>query len=84
MTELITKLIGNAQTMVSPMMPVLGTYLIIRGLIRLANGNDAAKGGAGGGKMILIGSFLTCYKLTSWIVITTLTRCGLGLGSAGL
>jgi hypothetical protein len=84
MTELITKLLGNTQTMVSPMMPVLGTFLIIKGLMRLANGNDAAKGGAGGGKMILIGSFLTCYKLTSWIVVTTLTRCGLYLGNAGL
>jgi len=84
MNELITKLIGNAQTMVSPMMPVLGTFLIIRGLMRLANGNDTAKGGTGGGKMIVIGSFLTCYKLTSWIVISTLTRCGLYLGSAGL
>ena len=84
MTELITKLMANAQTMVSPMVPVLGTYLIIKGLIRLASGNDAAKGGAGGGKMIIIGSFLTCYKLTSWIVISTLTRCGLYIGSAGL
>jgi hypothetical protein len=87
MTELITTLITRAQTMVSPMMPVLGTYLIIRGLIRLAGGNDAAKGGAGGGKMIIIGSFLTCYKLTSWIVISTLARCGLHIGvtnSSGL
>lgn len=84
MTELITKLIGNTQTMVSPLMPVLGTFLIIKGLIRLANGNEAAKGGAGGGKMIIIGAFLTCYKLTSWIVISTLTRCGLYLGNAGL
>jgi len=84
MTELIAKLISSMQTMVSPMMPVLGTFLIIKGLMRLANGNDAAKGGAGGGKMILIGSFLTCYKLTSWIVVTTLTRCGLYLGNAGL
>jgi hypothetical protein len=83
-TELITKLIGNTQTMVSPMMPVLGTFLIIKGLIRLASGNDTAKGGSGGGKMIIVGSFLTCYKLTSWIIISTLTRCGLYLGSAGL
>ncbi len=84
MTELITKLMTNVQTMVSPMIPVLGTYLIIKGLIRLANGNDAARGGAGGGKMIIIGSFLTCYKLASWIVISTLTRCGLYISSAGL
>ncbi|MDD3845079.1 MAG: hypothetical protein PHC90_01820 [Syntrophorhabdaceae bacterium] len=84
MTELITKLISNAQTMVSPMMPVLGAFLIIKGLMRLAGGNDAAKGGAGGGKMIIIGSFLTCYKLTSWIIISTLTRCGLYSGNAGL
>lgn len=84
MTELITKLISNAQTMVSPMMPVLGTFLIIKGLMRLAGGNDAAKGGSGGGKMIIIGAFLTCYKLTSWIVISTLTRCGLYSGNAGL
>ena len=70
--------------MVSPMMPVLGTFLIIKGLMRLAGGNDAAKGGAGGGKMIIIGAFLTCYKLTSWIVISTLTRCGLYSGNAGL
>ncbi len=84
MTELITTLIGNIQTMVSPLMPVLGTFLIIKGLIRLASGNDAAKGGAGGGKMIIVGAFLTCYKLTSWIVISTLTRCGLYLGNTGL
>jgi hypothetical protein len=84
MTELITTLIGKTQAMVSPLMPVLGTFLIIKGLMRLANGNDAVRGGAGGGKMIIIGAFLTCYKLTSWILVSTLTRCGLYLGSAGL
>jgi len=83
-TELITRLISNTQTMASPLMPVLGTFLIIKGLIRLANGNEAVKGGAGGGKMISIGAFLTCYRLTSWVLISTLTRCGLYLGNAGL
>jgi len=34
--------------------------------------------------LIIIGAFLTCYKLTSWILVSTLTRCGLYLGSAGL
>ena len=81
MNELITKLMGNAQSMVSPIAPVLGTYLIIKGLIRLANGNDAVHGGTGGGRLIVIGSLLTCYKLTSWVVLSTLKQCGLNIGS---
>lgn len=81
MTELIKKLIGDAQTIVAPVVPVIGVYLIIRGLIRLANGNDAAKGGAGGAKMIVIGSFLTCYKTISWIIINTLTQSGFNIGN---
>ena len=63
MTEMITKFLNNAQSTVSPVVPVIGVFLIIRGLLRLANGNEAAKGGAGGGKLIVIGSCLTCYKI---------------------
>ncbi len=81
MTELITKLIRNVQVTISPMISVLGVYFIVTGLIRLAGGNEAAKGGAGGGKMIIIGSFLTCHKLMSSVVISTLQRCGLDLSN---
>ncbi|MEN6617850.1 MAG: hypothetical protein ABFD12_14960 [Syntrophorhabdus sp.] len=81
MTELINKLISDAQAMVAPIVPVIGVYLIIRGLIRLANGNDAAKGGSGGAKMIVIGSFLTCYKTISWVIINTMTRSGFNIGN---
>ena len=81
MTELIAKLIRDMQTMIFPMIPVIGVYLIVRGLIRLANANEAAQGGKGGVKMIIIGSFLTCYKLTSSIVVSTLQKCGLNLGN---
>ncbi|MHB8108860.1 MAG: hypothetical protein ACYDHW_02380 [Syntrophorhabdaceae bacterium] len=80
MTELIKKLIADAQTMVSPIVPVIGMYLIIRGLIRLANGNDSANGGTGGGKIIIIGSFLTCYKTISSVIFNTMARCGFNIG----
>ncbi len=81
MNEMITKFLNNAQSTVSPVMPVIGVFLIIRGLIRLANGNEAAKGGAGGGKLIVIGSCLTCYKTLSSVVISTLQNCGLEVGN---
>jgi len=81
MTELITNLIRNVQVTISPMISVLGVYFIVTGLIRLAGGNEAAKGGAGGGKMIIIGSFLTCHKLMSSVVVSTLQKCGLDLSN---
>lgn len=80
MTEMIRDFLNNAQLTVSPVIPVIGAFLIIRGLIRLANGNEAAKGGAGGGKLIIIGSCLTCYKTLSAVVISTLQNCGIYVG----
>ena len=47
MTEMIMEFLNNAQSTVSPVIPVIGVFLIIRGLIRLAHGNEAAKGGSG-------------------------------------
>lgn len=81
MTEMITGFLNNAQSTVSPVVPVIGAFLIVRGLLRLANGNEAAKGGAGGGKLIVIGSCLTCYKILSSVVISTLQGCGLQVGN---
>jgi len=81
MTEMIVKFLNNAQSTVSPVIPVIGVFLIIRGLIRLAHGNEAAKGGSGGGKLIVIGSCLTCYKTLSSVVISTLQNCGLDVGN---
>lgn len=80
MTEMIRDFLNNTQLTVSPVIPVIGAFLIIRGLIRLANGNEAAKGGAGGGKLIIIGSCLTCYKTLSSVVISTLQNCGIYVG----
>jgi hypothetical protein len=81
MTDMIMEFLNNAQSTVSPVAPVIGTYLIIRGLIRLARGNETAKGGDGGGKLIIIGSCLTCYKILSSVVISTLQSCGLKVGN---
>ncbi len=81
MTEMITEFLSNAQSTVSSFVPVIGVFLIIRGLIRLANGNEAAKGASGGGKMIVIGSCLTCYKILSSVIISTLQSCGLNVGN---
>jgi hypothetical protein len=81
MNEMIMKFLNNAQSTVSPVIPVIGMYLIIRGLIRLAKGNEAAKGGSGGGKLIIIGSCLTCYETISSVVISTLQNCGLDVGN---
>ncbi|MBP1750788.1 MAG: hypothetical protein H6Q52_3327 [Deltaproteobacteria bacterium] len=81
MTEMITEFLNNAQSTVSPVVPVIGVLLIIRGLIRLSHGNEAAKGGAGGGKLVIIGSCLTCYKILSSVIISTLQNCGLEVGN---
>ena len=81
MNEMITKFLNNAQSTVAPVVPVIGVFLIIRGLLRLANGNEAVKGGAGGGKLIIIGSCLTCYRILSSVIISTLQNCGLEVGN---
>lgn len=81
MSEMIINFIRNMQVALSPMISVLGVYFIVMGLIRLANGNETAGGGSGGGRMIITGSFLTCHKLMSSIVISTLVRCGFNPGN---
>ena len=81
MTEMIIEFLNNAQSTVSPVIPVIGVFLIIRGLIRLAHGNEAAKGGSGGGKLIIIGSCLTSYKTLSSVAVSTLHNCGLDVGN---
>ncbi len=81
MTEMIMEFLNNAQSTVSPVIPVIGVFLIIRGLIRLAHGNEAAKGGSGGGKLIIIGSCLTSYKTLSSVAVSTLHNCGLDVGN---
>jgi hypothetical protein len=50
MNEMITKFLNNAQSTVAPVVPVIGVFLIIRGLLRLANGNEAVRGGCRGRK----------------------------------
>lgn len=81
MTEMIMEFLNNTQSTVSPVIPVIGVFLIIRGLIRLAHGNEAAKGGSGGGKLIIIGSCLTSYKTLSSVAVSTLHNCGLDVGN---
>ena len=81
MTEMIMEFLNNAQSTVSPVIPVIGVFLIIRGLIRLAHGNEAAKGGSVGGKLIIIGSCLTSYKALSSVAVSTLHTCGLDVGN---
>lgn len=81
MTEMIMEFLNNAQSTVSPVIPVIGVFLIIRGLIRLAHGNEAAKGGSGGGKLIIIGSCLTSYKTLSSVAVSTLHNCGLDVSN---
>lgn len=74
----VLKLLGLAHTFLSAFCPVIGTYLVISGIYRIAK-TDQTPYAKGGGTRIVVGALLIGYKTTMGVILTTLKKAGLNL-----